>query len=162
MRDLSLDPAPTRARRFQALCIQVEPGLRRALIGAYGSDLGSEATADALAWAWEHLERLESMDNPAGYLWRVGQTAVRRARRQPPNATDDGPHPAREPEIEPALDGALARLSVRQRTAVLLVHGYGYSLTEAAAQMGCRVRTLRHHLDRGLAKLRSDLGVTDA
>jgi hypothetical protein len=25
--------------------------------------------------------------------------------------------------------------------------------------MGCRIRTLRHHLDRGMAKLRLHLGV---
>ena len=54
----------------------------------------------------------------------------------------------------------MAGLSLRQRTAVVLVHGYDYSLTEAAEVMGCRVRTLRNHLDRGLTKLRRTLGVT--
>jgi DNA-directed RNA polymerase specialized sigma24 family protein len=44
---------------------------------------------------------------------------------------------------------------------VLLVHGYGYSLSEAAGSMGCRIRTLRNHLERGLSSLRTDLGVTD-
>lgn len=53
---------------------------------------------------------------------------------------------------------AIADLSVRQRTAVVLVHGYEYSLAEAADVMGCRVRTLRNHLDRGLIKLRRTLG----
>lgn len=57
---------------------------------------------------------------------------------------------------------ALGMLPLRQRTAVLLVHGYGYSLTAAAEHLGCRVRTLRHHLDRGMTKLRDQLGVTDA
>lgn len=160
--------AVARADRFTAFCAEVEPRLRRALVGAYGAELGAEATADALAWGWEHFERLEAMDNGAGYLWRVGQTAVRRRSRQRrwslPGAVDDAGGPAGSddrPAIEPALTGALAALSPRQRTAVLLVHGYGYSLTEAATAMGCRVRTLRNHLDRGLTSLRTQMGVTD-
>jgi DNA-directed RNA polymerase specialized sigma24 family protein len=156
--------ATEREARFTTYCVEVEPRLRRALVAAYGADLGSEATADALAWGWEHFERLEAMDNGAGYLWRVGQTSVRRTARQRrwtvPVDGDDGAAPD-QPDIEPALAEALAGLSPRQRTAVLLVHGYGYPLTEAAGAMGCRVRTLRNHLDRGLGRLRTALGVTD-
>lgn len=70
----------TRAR-FEALVAATELPLRRALVAAYGEELGREATADALAWAWEHLDVVEGLDNPGGYLWRVGQTAARRARR---------------------------------------------------------------------------------
>jgi DNA-directed RNA polymerase specialized sigma24 family protein len=55
----------------------------------------------------------------------------------------------------------MAALPHRQRTAVLLVHGYGYSLSEAAEAMSCRIRTLRHHLDRGLARVRLQLGVAN-
>jgi DNA-directed RNA polymerase specialized sigma24 family protein len=150
-----------RGARFGALCGAIEPGLRHALVAAYGPDLGSDAAADALAWAWEHFERVEAMDNPGGYLWRVGQTSVRRAagRRRPwpgPDAAAAGDDHA----YEPGLARALAGLSERQRAAVLLVHGYGYPLAEAAALLGCRVRTLRNHLDRGLAKIRSTLGVS--
>jgi len=150
-----------RATRFSALCVAVEPGLRRALVAAYGADLGSDAAADALAWAWEHFDRVETLDNPAGYLWRVGQTSVRRAagRRRhwhaPDVATAGG-----ESAYEPGLARALAGLSERQRAAVLLVHGYGYPLAEAAGLLDCRIRTLRNHLDRGLAKIRLTLGVT--
>lgn len=153
--------APSREERFTALCAAVEPRLRRALVAAYGPELGAEATADALAWAWEHDDRLAAMANPAGYLWRVGQTSVRRTTRQrrpiawePPAPADDGP------TIEPSLLAGLERLSPRQRTAVLLVHGHGYSLSEAAAAMDCRVGTLRNHIDRGLTALRTHLGVT--
>jgi DNA-directed RNA polymerase specialized sigma24 family protein len=158
--------ATDREARFTVFCATVEPRLRRALVAAYGTDLGVEATADALAWGWENFDRVEAMDNGAGYLWRVGQTSVRRRARQRrwslPAAPGDEVEPHRDrPAVEPALAGALAALSPRQRTAVLLVHGYGYTLTEAATAMECRVRTLRNHLDRGLVRLRTDLGVTD-
>lgn len=153
----------TRAQRFSSFCVEVEPRLRRTLVATYGAELGSEAAADALAWAWEHFERVEAMDNPAGYLWRVGQTSVRGAtRRRAWTVADRAPGAAAEERsFEPALLQAMAALPHRQRTAVLLVHGYGYSLSEAAEAMSCRIRTLRHHLDRGLTKLRQQLGVTD-
>jgi DNA-directed RNA polymerase specialized sigma24 family protein len=155
-----------RESRFTAFCAEAEPRLRRALVAAYGPELGAEATADALAWGWEHFERVEAMGNGAGYLWRVGQTSVRRAARQRrwsvpgESAGGDGAASVDRLPIEPALAGALAGLSPRQRAAVLLVHGYGFTLTEAATAMDCRVRTLRNHLDRGPASLRTHLGVT--
>ena len=152
----------SRGDGFRALCAQVEPGLRRALVAAYGLEVGSEAAADALAWAWEHLERVEGMVNPGGYLWRVGQTSARR--NQPvvwPGLAGDHAGETAEPPFEPGLRHALAGLTEKQRASVLLVHGYGFSLSEAADQLGCRIRTLRNHLDRGMAKVRRELGVTD-
>jgi hypothetical protein len=32
----------------------------------YGQEQGRDATAEALAYAWEHRERVKSMANPAG------------------------------------------------------------------------------------------------
>lgn len=164
------DPSSPPVVRFEVFCAQTEPRLRRALVSAFGPDLGRDAAAAALAWAWEHFDQVEAMDNPAGYLWRVGRSSVRtELRRQRWNVgaslgDDRGARPHLVPDdamaFEPRLHGSLAALSARQRTAVLLVHGHGYSLAETADAMGCRIRTLRHHLDRGLTKLRRDLGVT--
>jgi len=55
--------------------------LRAALVAAYGPDVGADAAAEALAYGFEHWDELESMSNPAGYLYRVGQTR--------PGATSD-------------------------------------------------------------------------
>ncbi len=57
-----------------------EPRLRRALVAAYGPADGSDASASALAFAWERWDRVKVLDNPAGYLYRVGQTSLRRKR----------------------------------------------------------------------------------
>ena len=67
---------------FTALVAGVEPRLRRAFVAAYGPDTGRETLAEVLAWAWEHLDRVRGLDNPAGYLWRVGRTASRRRLRR--------------------------------------------------------------------------------
>lgn len=152
-------PAGDRNARFRRFCLTTEPRLRRALVAAYWPDLGSDAAADALAWAWEHFERLERMATPAGCLWRVGQSSTRRERRhwRPPALLPGAAAPTED--FEPKLTAAVAGLTTRQRVAVLLVHGHGYSLTEAAEQMDCRIRTLRNHLERALRKLRHDLGV---
>ena len=53
---------------FERFVAEVEPRLRRAFTLLRGIEDGRDATAEALAWAWEHRDRLTTMDNPAGYL----------------------------------------------------------------------------------------------
>lgn len=60
-----------------------EGRLRVALVAAYGAADGRAAAVDTLSWAWENWSRLQDMDNPVGYLYRVGQTAARRSRSRP-------------------------------------------------------------------------------
>jgi DNA-directed RNA polymerase specialized sigma24 family protein len=146
---------------FTALVAGVEPQLRRAFVAAYGPDAGREVLADVLAWAWEHLDRVRRLDNPAGYLWRVGRTTARqrlhRARFEVPLREVPGLAAAEVPERDEPLVAALATLTVHQRVAVVLVHGYGYRLAEAADVLGCTVSTLRNHLARGLDHARRQL-----
>ena len=53
---------------FEAFVREVEPRLRRAFVGCRGTDGATEATAEALAYGWEHWDELRVMENPAGYL----------------------------------------------------------------------------------------------
>ncbi len=146
--------------RFSRFVAETEPRLRRALVAFYGVDVGAEATADALAAAWERWPEIESMTNPVGYLFRVGQSRSRRYRRRvlvlPAIPVSD------LPDVDPRLPTALARLSHRQRAAVLLVHAHGWTQAETADALGCSISTVRNHLDRGLRRLRADLGGNDA
>ena len=148
------------AEAFERFVIDVEPSLRRALVAAYGADVGRDATAEALAWGWENWERLRSMDNPVGYLYRVGQTRRPRASRPvsfPAVARTD------DVWVEPALPAALASLTEHQRVATVLVHGFAWSLQDAANLLGVKVTTVQNHVERGLQKLRAYLAVaTDA
>src|SRR5579875_1544170 len=143
---------------FVDFVTEVELGLRRALVARYGPLRGRETLADGLAYAWENWARVGAMDNAAGYVYRV---AVSRAPRPRPAAFLSGGQPPTIPEIEPRLRWALGQLSERQRVAVLLVHGWGYSLSEAAELLGVSMSTLRNHLERGLRRLRTLLGVSN-
>lgn len=139
---------------FTAFVGEVEPRLRRALVALRGRDAGRDATAEALAWAWEHWDQVQAMDNPAGYLYRVGTSRSREKRRA--LLPVDG-HAA-PPGFEPGLAPALAALTDRQRAAVVLVHGCGWSYTEVAEAIGVTKSSVGTHVARGMEQLRTALG----
>ena len=140
---------------FATFMHDAEPRLRRALVAAFGSQRGRDAAAEGLAWGWEHWDRVREMQNPIGYLYRVGRSRTRDRRRPVVFVRDDTP----EPWVEPQLAPALARLSERQRLAVVLVHGFGWTMPEVAELTGIKVTSVQNHLDRGLRHLRAALGV---
>lgn len=145
-------------REFTRFVKETESRLSYALAAAYGIEIGAEATADALAWAWEHWDRVKSMTNPGGYLYRVGQSKARRYTR--PRVLFPQVVPLSEQSIAPELPGALSMLSKNQRVAVVLIHGLGYTEREVAELAGISRWTVRTHAERGLQKLRSTMGVT--
>ena len=51
-------------------------------------------------------------------------------------------------EIDPRLLPALAQLSEQQRTAVVLVHAFGWTQTEVAQLLDVTVSTVREHITR--------------
>jgi RNA polymerase sigma-70 factor (ECF subfamily) len=135
-----------------------QDAVRHALVAAHGLEAGREAAAEALSYGWEHWDRVRGMDNPAGYLYRVGDRRARRRRRHFPLFTAPAASGG-EPWVEPGLPAALEKLTARQRSAVVLVHGYGLTHQEAADLLGVTRSSVQRHLDRGLAKLRSEMGV---
>jgi DNA-directed RNA polymerase specialized sigma24 family protein len=139
--------------QFTTFVLEHEARLRRAFVAAYGGQRGREATAESLAFAWEHWDRISKMENAPGYLFRVGGSRTRLHR----SALTFMPQTHGDPIVEPALTPALKALSARQRTAVVLVHGFGWTLGEVAELMGTKVTTVQNHLERGLAKLRHAL-----
>ena len=143
---------------FSVFFKDVEPRLRHALVASCGFEAGREATAEVLAYAWERWDHVGGMENPAGYLYRVGRNSARRHRRQ---AVLERPAERTEPWVEPALDGALGRLTARQRTAVVLLHTFEWTHAEVADLLGVSVPTVQKHASRGLHKLRRALGVDD-
>lgn len=150
-----IDETPTRS--FTEFASELEPRLRRALCVALGRDLGQEAAAEALAFGWEHWDRVRDMENPGGYLYRVGRNRVRHRRRKRPPLP---PLPeAKLPWIEPKLPQAMRRLSEAQRVSVMLVYGFGWTYTEVGEYLDVTKSTVQTHLERGMARLRRDLRI---
>lgn len=143
---------------FASFVEENEPRLRRALTAAYGSEVGREAAAEALAYGWQHWERIGSMDNPAGYLYRVGSDRARHMRRRLPSIgllPDD----VREVWVEPGLAAALKSLSEKQRVVIALCHGFDWSMGEVAEFLGVSKSTVQSYENRGMQRLRRSLGV---
>lgn len=142
---------------FSSFVAANEPRLRHALIASLGPDVGREAAADALAYGWEHWYRVHEMENAVGYLYVVGRDLGRRNRRRwrvvfPVVAEQ------RLPWVEPGLTTALSALSERERTVVVLLHGYGWVMSEVATTLGISKGSVQTYADRGMGKLRRKLG----
>jgi len=153
-------PEGTRDSGFAAFVADNERTLRHSLCATLGSQLGHDAAAEALAYGWEHWDRISGMKNPAGYLYKVGRDRGRRQlRRKSP--VFSLPDATTFPMFEPQLPRALSKLSERQRVAVVLVHSFGWSLAQVADQLGVAKGTVQKHLERGLRALRKELGVAD-
>jgi RNA polymerase sigma-70 factor (ECF subfamily) len=149
-------------QRFSTFLGDVEERLRRALIARYGPEVGREAAAEALVYAWEHWAKLDKMDNPGGYLFRVGQSRARKFHSKTRPLRSDPVADVPEPWFEPSLAESLDRLSPKQRTAVMMIHGYGHTFEETAQALGVTRSTVQRHVDRAMAKLRTDLEVSNA
>lgn len=136
-----------------------EADLRRALTAGFGSEVGREAVAEALVYGWEHWERVKTLENPAGYLYRVAQ---RKARRMANRGAVLAPEMAISGEawFEPGFGSAWASLSDRQRVVVGLLHAFEWSLGEVAELLGVSRSSVQSYDQRALKKLRRALGVT--
>lgn len=147
-------------RRFARFIEPAALTLRRALVARNGVEDGCDATAEAIAWAWEHRVEVEEMSNPLGYLFRVGQSSLRRERRIRSRRGELRVEPYLESgaPFDQDLFAGLRRLSDDQRTAVVMVHMYGFSYREVAAVMDVSEAAVTNHVHRGLSRLRRILG----
>ncbi len=107
------------------------------------------------------IERWDKLDNPGGYLRTVvvnnchqeHRRAKVRARSEPPSwvLPLDTPHEIVE------LRDAVARLSRRQRTIVVLRYFLDLPDDEIANMLGCKTSTVRSNAHRAIAHLRREL-----
>ena len=134
--------------------------LRRALVAYYGTEVGTEAWAEAMVVAWERRHELSEMANPLGFLFRVGQSKarphVRWASRRSAFPTHDSTHHSFDESLGDLFD-VLATLRPLQRAAVLMVTAYGFSYRHTADVLGVSEAAVTNHVHRGLAALRRSL-----
>lgn len=143
---------------FRGFVVENEPRLRQALSATLGTQMGQEATAEALSYAWEYWERIRPMRNPIGYLFVVGRDRGRKSlrRKRPVFYPVDS---FRLPWVEPSLPSALERLPDRQREVVVLLYCYQWSMSEVADLLSISKSTVQNHSERGMASLRLAMGI---
>ena len=145
---------------FATFASSVGERVRRALVAFYGVEIGTEAAAEAMSVGWERWDEIVEMSNPAGFLFRVGQT---RARPYVRWAGRVGSFPTVEVGVVAGelglidLFDALAKLKPAQRVSVVMVKSYGFSYREVAEVLGSTEAAVTNHVHRGLARLRSML-----
>ncbi len=148
-----------------SLIADLQPRLHQAMAARYGPEIGHEAADEAITWALSNPDRFAAVEHPLGYLCRVAQSKARPSLRWLARRSGSLDHDRIVAEeiapINPELVAALGSLSADQRTAVMLVHAYGWTIAEVAGARGRTVSAVTNHLRRGLAKLRVTLQETD-
>jgi RNA polymerase sigma-70 factor (ECF subfamily) len=142
--------------------------LLRAMFVVTGSaEEADELTQEAFVAVWERWDRVGVMRDPAGYLYRTamnrfrsrlraaGVAARRALRAEPPR------DPFEAVDRHDLVVRALARLSVRQRAALVLVELLDLDSEEAGRVLGIRPATVRALASQGRAALRRSVGRVD-
>lgn len=141
------------AGEFEEFHRTTEPALRRALVARFGASNGVEATHLALVWAWEHHTQVVELRSPIAYLFRVGSSRLRRIQRVPDRPLEAVDVAVSDQYEDRDLTRALARLTERQRTVCVLVHGLGWSQADIAEGLGISASTVHLHLTTALQQL---------
>lgn len=124
------------------------------------ADLAREVAAEAFVRALERWDRVEAMDSPAAWTYRVGVNLLRRRLRRVAfegrlRPEDEAPAPP--PAIESELWDAVRALPVRQRTAVALRYLCDLPQGEIAAVMGVSAGTVSATLTAARRRLAAEL-----
>ncbi len=151
-------------RTFEDFCRAEYSSLANALTWSLGGhDLGQEAADEAFARAFERWDSVGAMENPAGWVYRVGLNWGRRRLWRGNRErellskvpTGDVHHLHYH---DPDLAAALGELSTKLRSVVVLRLLLDYSERETAEALGISVGTAKSRLHRGLTQLRGRLG----
>lgn len=122
-----------------------------------------EIMQDAFVIVFERWERVLQMDDPEGYLYRVAFNIQRKVRRRASLAIRRAVRLASPVDDFAAVEdrtvvaAALAALTPRQRTALVLTEVLGHTSAEAAAIMHVRPGTVRVLTHQGRAAMRTNL-----
>jgi RNA polymerase sigma-70 factor, ECF subfamily len=164
--EAGVEPGPTSGASSGAVRQEIEQlyrdqGMRlwRALVLTTASpDMADDAVAEAFAQA---LRRGRQLRNPAAWVWRaafnIAAGEMKERRRVIP--LDVGVEVAAVvPDVSPErlidLVWALARLTHRQRVAVVLADYAGWSHRQIAGVLGASVATVGVHIHRARGRLR--------
>lgn len=127
-----------------------------------------ELMQDAFLTLWEHWDRIERIDDPTGYLFRVALNGFRMRRRHAAVVMRKSSEAAehrdefKDAEMRADVRQLLLSLTPRQRAALLLVDLLEYPSEQAASILGVRASTVRSLATQARQALRGTEGVRDA
>ncbi|MDJ0952430.1 MAG: sigma-70 family RNA polymerase sigma factor [Acidimicrobiia bacterium] len=148
-------------RRFEDFYRAEWDSVYRPLLATIGDPhLAKDATAEAMARAYQRWSKVRTYRNPSGWVYRVGLNWARsRFRRQRREVLG-------EPHVAPAaadnlpdndLDAALRSLPLDQRSVIVLRYYMDWSQEEIANALRVPVGTVKSRLHRGLRKLEQEV-----
>ena len=122
---------------------------------------------EAFLRVWDRWSRVSAMESPVGYLHHIAMNVfrnrVRRAKTALRKAIEGGsvaaPDDLGAAEDRVSVDAALARLTERQRAALVLTDLLGYPAEEAGRMLGVGASTVRSlaHAGRNALRLTKEL-----
>jgi len=154
---VSVDPGSAIERLFA----QEGKRLWRALMAFAGDrEIASDAVAEAFAQA---LARGSAIDSPERWVWRAAfRIAAGELKARGPKDRGVAADPGYVmPDPPGDLVAALAKLSPKQRAALILHFYAGYSTREVSEMLGASPATIRVHISRGRRHLRRLLEAGD-
>ncbi|MET7701805.1 MULTISPECIES: SigE family RNA polymerase sigma factor [unclassified Streptomyces] len=112
------------------------------------------------AGRWHRIDEPEAYVRQILYRQQVSRWRLKWRRREftvaePPEAARGGGDAASDAELRVVMRGALARLTDRQRTVLVLRYFEDLPEAEVARVLGCTVGTVRSTTHRSLARLRA-------
>jgi RNA polymerase sigma factor (sigma-70 family) len=167
---VSDEPAPNAPAvpSFEAFFEAEHARLLRALYLVTGNaEEAEELMQDAFVVVWERWDRVGTMDEPTGYLYRTAMNRYRSKLRRVARATRravgtaEGSDAFTAADERDAVARALARLPERQRAAVVLTELLGYDSIEAGRILGVKDVTVRSLASQARASLRTALEERD-
>jgi RNA polymerase sigma-70 factor (ECF subfamily) len=158
-------------RRFDALvCSHRDRALRLAwrLVGG-DSAAAEDVTQDAFLRAYRGLSRFRGEAALETWFYRILVRQAYSYRRwravrtlwtgaEWNDAADPDSPPPGDPALRRRIGAALEGLTRSQREVFVLIHLEGFRVRECAEILGKPIGTVKSHLHRALASLRSDLG----
>lgn len=139
-----------------------------------GDDDGAEEVAqEAFLRAYRGLDRFDDDRSMSAWFYGIVVNEARRRRRWAAvrarwnalwsdETRDPKPHDDGDPALRDRIAAAIRRLPNAQRECFVLVFLEGFQIAEAARHLGKAEGTVKTHLHRALAALRSDLAAVGA
>jgi RNA polymerase sigma-70 factor, ECF subfamily len=157
---------------FERIVIETLPSIFGTARHILGDDTeAQDAVQEALVRAWQWLPSLRAHDRFNGWLYRILMRAiadqVRKRSRFDRHAsesalragynTTDGRSLSDDVSERHWLAAALSRLTIEQRTVLVLIYYRGFQVREVGAMLGIPIGTVKSRLSRALAAMRHEL-----